>query len=66
MQQLVWGEEIIQGYLKQGSTQHVELHAIYQVLKQYRETSQNIYIYADNDFCVKGIQYWMHYWNRNE
>lgn len=40
-------EVIIQDYLHNGSAQHAELHAIYQVLKQYENSPRPVYIYAE-------------------
>lgn len=60
-------EEVLTGYLDHGSAQHAELHAIYQVLKQYaaEECPKTVYIYADSNYCVNGVQYWMFDWQKN-
>ncbi|CAM4563802.1 unnamed protein product [Caretta caretta] len=60
-------EEVLTGYLDQGSAQHAELHAIYQVLKQYaaEKCPKTVYIYADSNYCVNGVQYWMFDWQKN-
>ncbi|XP_077697615.1 ribonuclease H-like [Eretmochelys imbricata] len=59
-------KEVMQGQLDHRSAQQAELHAIYQALKQYEHSPQPVYIYADSDFCVKGIQFWMQDWKRNK
>ncbi|XP_065436517.1 ribonuclease H-like [Chrysemys picta bellii] len=60
-------EEVLKGYLDHGSAQHAELHAIYPVLKQYEieNCPKTVYIYADSNYCVNGVQYWMFDWQRN-